>query len=115
MTNDVTTSDVAVLPDSAKAADVGKNGADGTGLTGNETEVFAVHGADPEVLAYAMAKYSRSSLSMKESLQGDFEPAGGAVSQYFLFSVWAPVDCRPGACGVRDRAAVAAGGDCAGG
>lgn len=35
----------------------------------NVTEVFAVHGADPEVLAYAMAKYSRSSLSMKESLK----------------------------------------------
>jgi len=35
----------------------------------NQTEVFAVHGADPEVLAYAMAKYSRSALSMKESLK----------------------------------------------
>jgi len=34
----------------------------------NLTDVFAVHGADPEVLAYAMAKYSRSSLSMRESL-----------------------------------------------
>src|SRR5579863_1645517 len=34
-----------------------------------QTEVFAVHGADPEVLAYAMAKYSRSALSMKESLK----------------------------------------------
>jgi thymidylate synthase ThyX len=34
----------------------------------NQTEVFAVHGADPEVMAYAMAKYSRSSLSMRESL-----------------------------------------------
>ena len=33
-----------------------------------ETEVFAVHGADPEILAYAMAKYSRSALSMRESL-----------------------------------------------
>src|SRR5947209_7098027 len=33
-----------------------------------ETDVYAIHGADPEVLAYAMAKYSRSSLSMKESL-----------------------------------------------
>jgi len=32
-------------------------------------EVFAVFGADPEVQAYAMAKYSRSSLSMKESLR----------------------------------------------
>ncbi|MFP5207516.1 MAG: FAD-dependent thymidylate synthase [Acidobacteriota bacterium] len=35
----------------------------------NTTEVFAVHGADPEVLAFAMAKYSRSSLSMRESLR----------------------------------------------
>ena len=34
----------------------------------NQTEVFAVHGADPEVLAFAMAKYSRSALSMRESL-----------------------------------------------
>jgi thymidylate synthase ThyX len=33
-----------------------------------ETDVYAIHGADPEVLAYAMAKYSRSSLNMKESL-----------------------------------------------
>src|SRR6201996_5237787 len=35
----------------------------------NQTEVYAVHGADPEVLAYAMAKYSRSALSMKDSLK----------------------------------------------
>ena len=34
----------------------------------NQTDVFAVHGADPEVLAYAMAKYSRSALSMRDSL-----------------------------------------------
>jgi thymidylate synthase ThyX len=34
----------------------------------NQTDVFAVHGADPEVLAYAMAKYSRSAISMRESL-----------------------------------------------
>ncbi len=34
----------------------------------NQTNVFAVHGADPEVLAFAMAKYSRSALSMRESL-----------------------------------------------
>ncbi len=32
------------------------------------TEVYAVHGADPEVLAYAMAKYSRSALTLRESL-----------------------------------------------
>ncbi len=31
-------------------------------------EVYAVHGADPEVQAYGMAKYSRSALSMRESL-----------------------------------------------
>ncbi|MEO6965749.1 MAG: FAD-dependent thymidylate synthase [Acidobacteriaceae bacterium] len=35
----------------------------------NVTEIYAIHGADPEVLAYAMAKYSRSSLSMKQSLR----------------------------------------------
>ncbi len=34
-----------------------------------QTDVYAVHGADPEVLAYAMAKYSRSSLTMRESLK----------------------------------------------
>jgi thymidylate synthase ThyX len=33
------------------------------------TDVYAIHGADPEVLAYAMAKYSRSSLTLKESLR----------------------------------------------
>src|ERR671922_248896 len=35
----------------------------------NATEVYAVYGAEPEVQAYAMAKYSRSALSMKESLK----------------------------------------------
>ncbi len=32
-------------------------------------QVYAVHGVEPEVQAYAMAKYSRSALSMKESLR----------------------------------------------
>src|ERR1700690_3066288 len=32
-------------------------------------QVFAVYGVEPEIQAYAMAKYSRSSLSMKESLR----------------------------------------------
>jgi thymidylate synthase ThyX len=36
--------------------------------TGFATNVYAVHGADPEVLAYGMAKYSRSALSLRESL-----------------------------------------------
>src|SRR5882672_1817930 len=35
----------------------------------SSVEVFAVYGVEPEILAYAMAKYSRSSLSMKESLK----------------------------------------------
>ncbi len=43
--------------------------ASGNNARTRQTEVFAVHGADPEVLAYAMAKYSRSALSMKESLR----------------------------------------------
>ena len=33
------------------------------------SEVYAVFGAEPEIQAYAMAKYSRSALSMKESLK----------------------------------------------
>ncbi len=32
-------------------------------------EVYAIYGVEPEVQAYAMAKYSRSALSMKESLK----------------------------------------------
>ena len=34
-----------------------------------EVNVFAVYGVEPEVQAYAMAKYSRSALSMKQSLK----------------------------------------------
>jgi len=37
--------------------------------TNPPSEVYAVFGAEPEIQAYAMAKYSRSSLSMKESLK----------------------------------------------
>src|SRR5712675_3174759 len=37
--------------------------------TNSSSEVYAIHGAEPEVQAYAMAKYSRSALSMKESLR----------------------------------------------
>ncbi len=43
------------------------NGKQGTGS--GSAEVYAIYGAEPEVQAYAMAKYSRSALSMKESLQ----------------------------------------------
>ncbi len=34
----------------------------------SEPDVYAIHGADPEVLAYAMARYSRSAMSLRESL-----------------------------------------------
>ena len=40
-----------------------------TSANGPTVEVFAVYGAEPEIQAYAMAKYSRSALSMKESLR----------------------------------------------
>jgi thymidylate synthase ThyX len=36
--------------------------------TNDSTQVYAIYGAEPEVQAYAMAKYSRSSLSLKETL-----------------------------------------------
>ncbi len=62
----VTTSEASALHASREPVNAGENVAK---PTDNGTEVFAVHGAEPEVLAYAMAKYSRSSLSMKESLR----------------------------------------------
>src|SRR6266513_5891093 len=34
-----------------------------------QSEVYAIVGGEPEIQAYAMAKYSRSALSMKESLK----------------------------------------------
>src|SRR5215813_1920684 len=42
---------------------------DTTATSSPSTAVYAIFGAEPEVQAYAMAKYSRSSLSMKESLR----------------------------------------------
>jgi thymidylate synthase ThyX len=53
------------MPDTNSAIAENKSA---TAPAASETDVYAIHGADPEVLAYAMAKYSRSSLSMKESL-----------------------------------------------
>src|SRR5450631_1637788 len=44
----------------------------GTGSSSSASpsvEVYAVYGVEPEIQAYAMAKYSRSALSMKESLR----------------------------------------------
>src|ERR1700759_346632 len=55
------------MPDplTAKTPATEKNGAS----SGPQVNVFAVHGVEPEVRAYAMAKYSRSALSMKDSLR----------------------------------------------
>ena len=55
---------------------------------GNEApkiEVFAVHGVEPEVQAYAMAKYSRSALSMKESLKQISEQKAEQFLNTFYF------------------------------
>src|SRR6516165_6367134 len=50
-----------------------------------QVNVFAVHGADPEVQAYAMAKYSRSALSMKESLKEISEQRAEQFLNTFYF------------------------------
>jgi thymidylate synthase ThyX len=50
-----------------------------------QTEVFAVHGVEPEVQAYAMAKYSRSALSMKESLREISEQKAEQFLNTFYF------------------------------
>src|SRR3954470_14580031 len=47
--------------------------------------VFALHGVEPEVQAYAMAKYSRSSLSMKESLKEISESKAEQFLNTFYF------------------------------
>ncbi len=52
-----------------------------------ETDVYAIHGADPEVLAYAMAKYSRSSLTMKESLAEISAQRAEQFLNTFIFSM----------------------------
>ncbi len=48
-------------------------------------EVYAVHGVEPEVQAYAMAKYSRSALSMKESLREISEQKAERFLNTFYF------------------------------
>ena len=58
-----------------------KNGAN----SGPQVNVFAVHGVDPEVQAYAMAKYSRSALSMKESLKEISEQKAEQFLNTFYF------------------------------
>src|SRR5881275_3595523 len=48
-------------------------------------EVYAVYGVEPEVQAYAMAKYSRSALSMKESLREISEQKAEQFLNTFYF------------------------------
>ena len=71
------------MPDSiiAKPAATEKNGAS----SGPQVNVFAVHGVEPEVQAYAMAKYSRSALSMKESLKEISEQKAEQFLNTFYF------------------------------
>src|SRR5713226_8396556 len=59
-------SDAVKLDQSSKSQPASEN--DSPAATPS-VEVFAVYGVEPEVQAYAMAKYSRSALSMKESLR----------------------------------------------
>ncbi len=68
-------------PTTAKPAATEKNGAS----SGPQVNVFAVHGVDPEVQAYAMAKYSRSALSMKESLREISEQKAEQFLNTFYF------------------------------
>jgi thymidylate synthase ThyX len=70
------------MPDpTTKTAAIEKNGAS----SGPQVNVFAVHGVDPEVQAYAMAKYSRSALSMKESLKEISEQKAEQFLNTFYF------------------------------
>jgi thymidylate synthase ThyX len=57
----------------------------GPAQEGPQVNVFAVHGVDPEVQAYAMAKYSRSALSMKESLREISEQKAEQFLNTFYF------------------------------
>src|SRR5262245_63138742 len=71
------------MPDSTitKTPTTEKNGTSST----PQVNVFAVHGVDPEVQAYAMAKYSRSALSMKESLKEISEQKAEQFLNTFYF------------------------------
>src|SRR5213075_2511843 len=48
-------------------------------------QVFAVYGAEPEVQSYAVAKYSRSALSMRESLKEISEQKAEQFLNTFYF------------------------------
>src|SRR3954447_10169241 len=68
-------------PITTKPATTEKNGAS----SGPQVNVFAVYGVEPEVQAYAMAKYSRSALSMKVSLREISEQKAEEFLNTFYF------------------------------
>ena len=49
------------------------------------TDVYAIYGVEPEIMAYAMAKYSRSALSLKESLREISEQKAEKFLNTFYF------------------------------
>ena len=79
-----------------------------------DTEVYAIHGAEPEVLAYAMAKYSRSALTLRESLLEISTQKAEQFLNTFYFQYGHRSIADLAAHTVRDRAAFDAGGDHAG-
>jgi len=75
----------------------------------NTTDVYAIHGADPEVLAYAMAKYSRSApLSARVAPRRSAPSVPSSFLNTFLLPVRPPFDRRSCARSLRYRAVVAA-------
>jgi thymidylate synthase ThyX len=51
----------------------------------HSAEVYAIYGVEPEIQAYAMAKYSRSALSLKESLREISEQKAEKFLNTFYF------------------------------
>jgi len=72
------------MPDSHSQPGTPATTSNGNG-SGPQVNVFAIHGVDPEVQAYAMAKYSRSALSMKESLKEISEQQAEQFLNTFYF------------------------------
>src|SRR3989454_3950438 len=71
------------MPEVVEAVSSAQN-ADSSGKTPT-VEVYAVYGVEPEVQAYAMAKYSRSALSMRESLKEISEQKAEKFLNTFYF------------------------------
>jgi thymidylate synthase ThyX len=66
-------------------AELAPNESEHKSKTQTATDVYAVYGAEPEVQAYAMAKYSRSALSMRESLREISEQKAEKFLNTFYF------------------------------